>query len=66
MLIPGTGTLLLMHVQTGEDGFLVSLPLGESLLPIGISPIEIGIRQLQQISVIGFTKCPLHVTSANT
>jgi hypothetical protein len=29
-------------------------------------PIEIGIIQLQQMSVIGLTKCPLHVMLADT
>jgi hypothetical protein len=64
--IPGTGTFALTHAQIGEAGFFVSRFFGVEPLPIFIPPIEIGSKHPQQMSEIGLTKCPLHVTLAFT
>jgi len=70
MEIPGIGIggVPLLQIQIGLLGFLVSRFFGADPLPISIPvggvPIEIGNKQLQQISVIGLTKWPLHVTLA--
>ena len=52
-------------MHNGLAGFFVSLffaPLPDASLT---DPIEIGIRQLQQISVIGLTNLPEHVKLAS-
>ncbi|WPY01944.1 hypothetical protein Trichorick_01868 (plasmid) [Candidatus Trichorickettsia mobilis] len=59
--IPGTGTLALVHKQSGELGFLVSLFFGVLPLPILKPPIEIGSKHDQQTSVIGLTNLPWQV-----
>jgi len=62
---PGTGTPPLVHKQRGLAGFLVSLFLIPPPLARLTGPIEIGSRQLQQISVIGLTNRPEHGKFAN-
>ena len=67
MVIPGTGIFDLIHKQTGDEGFFVYLFLGITPLPIVMTlPILIGNMQLQQMSVIGLKKCPVHVILADT
>jgi hypothetical protein len=61
---PGIGTFALVHKHKGDLGLALSLFFGDIPLPIENPPIEIGIMQLQQTSVIGLTKCPLQVTLA--
>jgi hypothetical protein len=62
MEIPGIGIggVPLLQIHIGLLGFLVSRFFGADPLPISIPvggvPIEIGNKQLQQISVIGLTK----------
>jgi len=53
---PGIGTLALVHRHKGDLGFALSLFFGDIPFPILMLPIEIGIIQDQQISVIGLTK----------
>jgi hypothetical protein len=61
---PGIGTFALVHRHKGDLGLALSRFLGDMPLPIENPPIEIGMIQLQQTSVIGLTKCPLQVTLA--
>lgn len=64
----GIGGVPLLHMHNGDAGFFVSRFFGAEPLPIFIPvggvPIEIGNKQLQQTSVIGLTKRPLHVKLA--
>jgi hypothetical protein len=61
MEIPGIGILALVQRHRGLLGFDISLFLGPPPpLAIEIGPMLIGMMQVQQISVIGFTKRPLH------
>jgi hypothetical protein len=52
-------------MQSGEDGFFVSRLFGLIPLPMLKSPIEIGIKQLQQMSEIGLTNRPRQVKLPN-
>ena len=62
--IPGIGIFALTQAHKGDTGFFVSRFLGLPPLPMLKPPILIGMRQLQQISEIGLTNRPLHVTLA--